>query len=83
MTHSVEPRMRSRPTLQHWGWDWATVARTCGDSPSGWERRDGGKQQMISLGRNIGEQRDYPERVGQVIDEEIRRFLEGALARAS
>ena len=42
----------------------------------------GRKQQMIFLGRDIGEQRDYSERVGQMIDEEIHRFLEEALARA-
>jgi cell division protease FtsH len=43
----------------------------------------GRKQQMIFLGRDIGEQRDYSERVGQMIDEEIHRFLEEALARAT
>jgi cell division protease FtsH len=43
----------------------------------------GRKQQMIFLGRDIGEQRDYSERIGQVIDEEIHRFLEEALARAT
>ena len=43
----------------------------------------GRKQQMIFLGRDIGEQRDYSERVGQMIDEEIHGFLEEALARAT
>jgi cell division protease FtsH len=43
----------------------------------------GRKQQMIFLGREIGEQRDYSERVGELIDEEIQRFLEEALARAT
>jgi cell division protease FtsH len=43
----------------------------------------GHKQQMIFLGRDIGDQRDYSERVGQVIDEEIHSFLEEALARAT
>jgi len=42
----------------------------------------GRKQQMIFLGRDIGELKDYSEHVGQVIDEEIRRLLEEAHARA-
>jgi cell division protease FtsH len=42
----------------------------------------GHKQQMIFLGRDIGEQRDYSERVGEMIDEEIRRVLDEAHARA-
>ena len=43
----------------------------------------GRKQQMIFLGRDIGEQRDYSERIGEVIDEEIHRLLDEALARAT
>jgi cell division protease FtsH len=42
----------------------------------------GRKQQMIFLGRDIGEQRDYSERMGEMIDEEIRRLLGEAHARA-
>jgi cell division protease FtsH len=42
----------------------------------------GRKQQMIFLGRDIGEQRDYSERVGEMIDEEIRTLLDQAHARA-
>jgi cell division protease FtsH len=42
----------------------------------------GRKQQMIFLGRDIGEQRDYSEHVGEMIDEEIRGLLDEALARA-
>lgn len=41
------------------------------------------RAQMIFLGRNIGEQHDYSERAGQMIAEEIHRFLEEALARAT
>ena len=41
------------------------------------------KQQMIFLGRDIGEQRDYSEHVGEMIDEEIHRLLAEALARAT
>jgi cell division protease FtsH len=43
----------------------------------------GRKQQMIFLGRDIGEQRDYSEHVGEMIDEEIHRLLAEALARAT
>ena len=42
----------------------------------------GRKQQMIFLGRDIGEQRDYSEHVGEVIDEEIHRMLDEAYALA-
>ena len=42
----------------------------------------GRKQQMIFLGRDIGEQRDYSEHVGEMIDEEIHRLLgRGSRAR--
>jgi cell division protease FtsH len=37
---------------------------------------------MIFVGRDIGEQRDYSERVGEMIDEEIRNLLDQAHARA-
>src|SRR5207237_7969445 len=43
----------------------------------------GRKQQMIFLGRDIGEQRDYSEHVGEMIDDEIHRLLDEALARAT
>jgi cell division protease FtsH len=43
----------------------------------------GRKQQMIFLGRDIGQQRDYSERVGELIDDEIHRLLDEAHARAS
>ena len=43
----------------------------------------GRKQQMIFLGREIGEQRNYSERVGEMIDNEIQRLLDEALARAT
>ncbi len=42
----------------------------------------GRKQQMIFLGRDLGEQRDYSEHVGEMIDEEIRRLLDEAYALA-
>jgi cell division protease FtsH len=43
----------------------------------------GRKHQMSFLGRDIGEQRNFLERVGQLIDEEIQRFLAEGLARAT
>jgi cell division protease FtsH len=43
----------------------------------------GHKQQMIFLGRDVGEQRDYSERVGEMIDEEIRTVLDQSHAQAS
>jgi cell division protease FtsH len=43
----------------------------------------GRKQQMIFLGRDFGEQRDYSEHVGELIDDEIHRLLDEAHARAS
>jgi cell division protease FtsH len=43
----------------------------------------GRKHQMIFLGRDIGEQRDYSEHVGELIDDEIRRFLDEGYARAT
>jgi cell division protease FtsH len=43
----------------------------------------GRKQTMIFLGRDIGEQKDYSERVGELIDEEIRTLIGEAYARAT
>jgi cell division protease FtsH len=43
----------------------------------------GRKQQMVFLGRDIGEQKDYSEHVGELIDDEIRRLIDGAYARAT
>jgi cell division protease FtsH len=43
----------------------------------------GRKHQMIFLGRDIGEQKDYSEHVGEMIDDEIRRFLDEGYARAT
>jgi cell division protease FtsH len=42
----------------------------------------GRKHQMIFLGRDIGEQRDYSEHVGELIDDEIHRLLDEGYARA-
>ncbi|HYY88001.1 MAG TPA: ATP-dependent zinc metalloprotease FtsH [Chloroflexota bacterium] len=42
----------------------------------------GRRQQMIFLGRDIGEQRDYSQRTGELIDEEIRRLIDEGYARA-
>ncbi|MDQ6672322.1 MAG: ATP-dependent zinc metalloprotease FtsH [Chloroflexota bacterium] len=43
----------------------------------------GKKQQMIFLGRDLGEQKDYSEHIGEQIDDEIRRFLDEGYARAT
>jgi cell division protease FtsH len=43
----------------------------------------GRKSQMIFLGRDIGEQKDYSEHVGELIDDEIRRLIDESYARAT
>jgi cell division protease FtsH len=43
----------------------------------------GRKQQTIFLERDIGERRNYSERVGQMIDEAIQRLLDDALEHAT
>ena len=43
----------------------------------------GRKQQMVFLGRDIGEQKDYSEHVGELIDSEIRRLIDEAYTRAT
>jgi cell division protease FtsH len=43
----------------------------------------GRKHQMIFLGRDIGEHRDYSERVGEMIDDEVHRLLDEAHGRAT
>ena len=42
----------------------------------------GHKQQMVFLGRDIGEQKDYSEHVGEMIDDEIRRLIDEGYASA-
>ncbi|MDY7040849.1 MAG: cell division protein FtsH, partial [Chloroflexota bacterium] len=42
----------------------------------------GQKEELIFLGREIAEQRDYSEKVAQEIDIEVRRFIEEAHDRA-
>jgi cell division protease FtsH len=42
----------------------------------------GRKQTMIFLGRDIGEQKDYSEHVGEMIDDEIKRLIGEAYSRA-
>ncbi|MFZ5391188.1 MAG: ATP-dependent zinc metalloprotease FtsH [Patescibacteria group bacterium] len=45
-------------------------------------RTFGLKEELIFLGREISEQRDYSEKVAQVIDEEVSRFLKVAYQTA-
>jgi len=42
----------------------------------------GRKEELVFLGREIGEQRNYSEEVAQVIDEEIRRIISEAHEKA-
>lgn len=42
----------------------------------------GDRHELIFLGREIGEQRNYSEKVAEAIDEEISRFLRAALKQA-
>ncbi|HEY64883.1 MAG TPA: cell division protein FtsH, partial [Caldilineae bacterium] len=42
----------------------------------------GQKDELVFLGREIAEQRNYSEEVAQAIDEEVRRFVEEAYERA-
>lgn len=42
----------------------------------------GQKEEMVFLGREIGEQRDYSEAVAQVIDEEVRKIVDESYDRA-
>ncbi|NQT31213.1 MAG: AAA family ATPase, partial [Deltaproteobacteria bacterium] len=41
-------------------------------------RSFGDKQEMVFLGREISEQRDYSEKVAQVIDEEVQAIIQSA-----
>jgi len=42
----------------------------------------GEKEELVFLGREIGEQRNYSEEVAEEIDDEIRRIVEEAFTRA-
>jgi cell division protease FtsH len=43
----------------------------------------GKRDEMIFLGREIGEQRNYSDDVAKMIDEEVRAFIERGYARAT
>jgi len=43
----------------------------------------GQKEELVFLGKEIGEQRDYSEAVAQEIDQEVRRIVHGAYERAN
>ena len=45
-------------------------------------RTFGAKEELIFLGREISEHRDYGEKIAQAIDEEISAFLQDAHKRA-
>jgi cell division protease FtsH len=42
----------------------------------------GNKHELVFLGREIGEQRDYSEKTAEVIDQEIRRLIDEGYQRA-
>jgi cell division protease FtsH len=42
----------------------------------------GHKEELVFLGREIGEQKNYSEKVAEAIDEEIRRLIDTAYGRA-
>ncbi|MCS7286538.1 MAG: ATP-dependent zinc metalloprotease FtsH [Anaerolineae bacterium] len=42
----------------------------------------GEKQELVFLGKEIGEQREYSEKVAQEIDEEVRRIIQQAYEKA-
>jgi cell division protease FtsH len=43
----------------------------------------GRKQQLVFLGRDIGEQKNYSDQVAEIIDEEIRHLIEQGYAQAT
>jgi cell division protease FtsH len=45
-------------------------------------RTFGRKEEMVFLGREISEQRDYSEKIAEEIDDEVRRIIENAHALA-
>jgi cell division protease FtsH len=42
----------------------------------------GQKEEMVFLGREIAEQRDYSEAVAEIIDEEVKKIVDEAYLRA-
>jgi cell division protease FtsH len=42
----------------------------------------GHKEELVFLGREIGEQKNYSEKVAEAIDEEIRRLIDAGYATA-
>ncbi len=45
-------------------------------------RTFGKREELVFLGKEISEQRDYSDSVAQIIDEEVHRLVEGAYQRA-
>ena len=46
-------------------------------------RTFGEREEMVFLGRDIGEQRDYSEKAAEAIDHEMDRIIREAMARAT
>ncbi|MCZ2098531.1 MAG: ATP-dependent zinc metalloprotease FtsH [Anaerolineae bacterium] len=59
-----------------------TMVTRWGMSPKLGPRVFGQKEELIFLGREIGEQRDYSESVAEVIDEEVHEIVSTAYTRA-
>jgi cell division protease FtsH len=57
----------ARRMVTQWGMSEKLGPRTCGR-----------KEEMIFLGREISEQRDYSEKVAEEIDDEVRRLIDRA-----
>jgi cell division protease FtsH len=62
---------RARAMVTRWGMSERLGPRTFGK-----------KEELVFLGREISEQRDYSEKVAEEIDEEVRRIIEKAYATA-
>jgi cell division protease FtsH len=71
-SNDIEQTTRiARAMVTRWGMSEALGPRTFGKS-----------EEMIFLGREISESRNYSEKVAEEIDDEIRRLIEDAQARA-
>jgi cell division protease FtsH len=62
---------RARAMVTRWGMSERLGPRTFGK-----------KEELVFLGREISEQRDYSEKVAEEIDEEVRRIIEKAYSTA-
>ena len=59
-----------------------TMVTRMGMSPELGQRVYGQKEELIFLGREISEQRDYSEAVAELIDNEVRKLVDDAYTQA-